>query len=395
MTAAPKSSGKKVVVVASLAWSLINFRGQLLSDMVAAGHDVVAVAPEDDPEVARELAARGVRYRVVPMRRASISIASDIRTLMALYGLFRAERPDLVLAYTQKPIVYAGLAARMAGIPRFVAMISGLGHVFSDGGGRAQAVLRGLVSQLYRQALTGVATVFVFNSDDRAELLKHRIITADVPVVQVPGSGIDTRRFVAAPLPAGAPVFLLVARLLRNKGLYEFVEAARRIRANHPEVRCQLLGPRDPNPAGITAAELASWQAEGVIEYLGETRDVVPFFAGASVFVLPTWYREGLPRTILEAMASGRAVITSLAPGCRDAVEDGANGWLVPVRDTAALTAAMQRFVDDPQLIVAMGARSRMLAEARYDVRIVNHLLLSTMNLLPPAPAAAQLSDAA
>ena len=205
--------------------------------------------------------------------------------------------------------------------------------------------------------------------------------------MQVPGSGIDTRRFTAAPVPAGPPVFLLVARLLGNKGLNEFVAAARAVRARHPGVRCQLLGPVDINPAAITPAQLAAWQAEGAIEYLGETRDVAPYFAASSVFVLPTWYREGLPRTILEAMATGRAVITSDAPGCRDAVTDGWNGLLVPPRDSAALTAAMQRFVDDPGLAATMGGRSRERAEAVYDVRKVNRLLLTTMGLVRAADA--------
>jgi glycosyltransferase involved in cell wall biosynthesis len=181
-------------------------------------------------------------------------------------------------------------------------------------------------------------------------------------------------------------VFLLVARLLCNKGLREYVAAARQVRRACPEARFQILGPHDANPAGLPEAELRSWIAEGVIEYLGETRDVTPFLAAATVFVLPTWYREGLPRTILEAMATGRAVITTDAPGCRDAVTDGDNGLLVPVRNADALAAAMRRFIDDPSLAARMGARGRRLAETRYDVAIVNRTLLDTMDLsAPPA----------
>ena len=386
-------SPQTVVVVSSLAWSLINFRGQLLSDMVAAGHRVIAVAPEPDAEIERELTRRGVIYRVVPMRRASISVAADIATLRALVALFRAERPDTVLAYTQKPIVYAGLASRIVGGIAFFAMVSGLGHAFSGQGGWFSAALRTVVARLYRHALADAAGAFVFNSDDRGEMLRHNMVAPSLPVVQVPGSGIDTDRFVALPVRAGAPVFLLVARLLRNKGLGEFVAAARAIRARNPAVRCQLLGPLDANPEAISANDIAAWQAEGVIEYLGETHDVAPYFAAASVFVLPTWYREGLPRTILEAMATGRAVIASDTPGCRDAVTEGWNGLLVPPRDSERLAAAMQRFVDEPGLATKMGARARDRAEAVYDVRKVNRLLLTTMKLLPDAPVVADTME--
>lgn len=376
---------KRVLVVASLAWSLVNFRGRLLSDMVAAGHDVIAAAPDADADVARILAGMGVRNVCIPMQRAAIGIGSDLRTLSALIRLIRAERPDVILAYTQKPIVYSGIAARIVGGTRFHAMVSGLGHAFSPDGG---ALLRAILARLYRLALGGAATVIVFNSDDGAEMRRHAMIPSGVPVLQVPGSGIDTARFAQAPLLAGPPVFLLVARLLGNKGLREYVAAARQLRRTCPHARFQLLGPHDANPAGLPASELQSWVTEGTIEYLGETRDVAPFLAAATVFVLPTWYREGLPRTILEAMATGRAVITTDAPGCRDAVSDGDNGFLVPVRDVDALAVAMRRFIDDPSLAARMGARGRHIAETRYDVAIVNRMLLDTLGLAPSAAKA-------
>lgn len=377
----PAAPAQKIVVVASLAWSLINFRGQLLADLVAAGHDVLAVAPEHDADVEHQLAARGVRYQAVAMRRASLSIGSDLAFLASLVALFRRERPTLVLAYTQKPIVYAGLAARMVDGIRFFAMCTGLGHAFSAGGGMRRTALRWIVARLYRHALHGAAGLIVFNSDDHAEMRHHGMIGDGLPVERVSGSGIDTGRFAAAAVPAGPPVFLLVARLLRNKGLVEYVEAARRIKTVHPEVRFQLLGPFDQNPASISPREIAAWEDEGIIEYLGETRDVAPFFAAASVFVLPTWYREGLPRTILEAMATGRAVIASDAPGCRDAVSEGFNGFLVPVRNAAALATAMQRFVDDPALAGRLGRNARSLAEKQYDVRCVNRHLMTFLGL--------------
>jgi glycosyltransferase involved in cell wall biosynthesis len=223
--------------------------------------------------------------------------------------------------------------------------------------------------------------VIVFNPDDGNELKTRGIVRPGQPMIEVAGSGIDLSYYAKAPLPSGPPVFLLIARLLRQKGLLEYVEAARRLRAKHPGVRVQLLGPLDPNPSGIARAELDAWVREGAIEYLGETRDVRPYLAASIVYVLPSYYREGIPRTVLEAMATGRAIITTDAPGCRETVTPGENGFLVPVRDPAALASAMERFVIDRSLAARMGSQSREMAEARFDVHRVNQTLLMTMGL--------------
>ncbi|WP_232476132.1 glycosyltransferase family 4 protein [Flavisphingomonas formosensis] len=381
----------KIVVVASLAYSLVNFRGRLLTDMVANGHEVLACAPEEDAEIAARLAAIGVAYRMMPMARTGLDPFEDLKTVRWLRRCFVEERPDLVLAYTQKPIIYAGLACRLAKGPLFYAMVSGLGHAFGE---EARPWLRRLVAALYRPALARASAVFVFNADDRGEMLKHRMIRPEARVVQVPGTGVDLSHYAAAPVPADGPRFLMIARLLKSKGLFDYVEAARRIRRDRPDVRFALLGPLDPNPAGIDAAQVAAWQAEGVIDYLGETRDVRPHLAAASVFVLPSWYREGLPRTILEAMATGRAVITTDMPGCREPIDTGVNGFLVEPRDVDGLTAALWRFVDDPGLAVAMGARALETARTRFSVERVNGILLSTMALgTPQAPAEPRRQD--
>ena len=366
----------KIVVVASLAFSLVNFRGRLLADMIAAGNEVIACAPDDDIEVAAALAGLGVTYRAMPMSRTGLNPFADLRTLVWLIGLFARERPDVVLAYTQKPIIYAGLASRIARRPRFLPMVSGLGHAFSDESGRW---LRRLVATLYRQALTKAETVFVFNSDDEEEMLRNGMMRRDVPVVQLPGSGVDLDRYSVAPLPKGPLRFLMIARLLRSKGLIEYVEAARRIRARHPEIRFALLGPLDPNPDGVGQAQVDAWQRDGVIDYLGEVRDVRPHLAAASVFVLPSWYREGLPRTILEAMATGRAVVTTDMPGCREPVEQGITGIIVAPRDIEALEGAMMAFVRDPGLAVTMGEHGRRAVAARFSVERVNAMLLAAL----------------
>jgi glycosyltransferase involved in cell wall biosynthesis len=366
----------KIVVVASLAFSLVNFRGRLLADMTAAGNEVIACAPDDDADVAAALAGMGVTYRAMPMSRTGLNPFADLRTLIWLIGLFARERPDVVLAYTQKPIIYAGLASRIVHRPRFLPMVSGLGHAFSDESGRW---LRRLVATLYWQALAKAETVFVFNGDDEEEMLRNGMMRRDVPVVQLPGSGVDLDRYAVAPLPKGPLRFLMIARLLRSKGLIEYVEAARRIRVRHPDIRFALLGPLDPNPDGVGQAQVDAWQRDGVIDYLGEVRDVRPHLAAASVFVLPSWYREGLPRTILEAMATGRAVVTTDMPGCREPVEQGITGIIVAPRDIEALEGAMMAFVRDPGLAVTMGECGRRAVAARFSVERVNAMLLAAL----------------
>jgi lipopolysaccharide/colanic/teichoic acid biosynthesis glycosyltransferase/glycosyltransferase involved in cell wall biosynthesis len=374
----------KIIVVASLTKSLINFRRSLLEDLVKTGAEVVACAPEEDAETVGRLQAMRVSFRRMPMERASTNPVGDLKTLFALTGIFREERPDIVLAYTQKPIIYGGLAARLARVPRFYAMQSGLGFTFSEE--NRNALLRRLVSVLYRAGVKQADAVFVFNRDDEDEMRRHGILTGQ-RVVRVPGSGVDVSDYPHAPPPSGEPVFLVVARLMRDKGHYEFVEAARTLKARWPSARFQILGPFDANPASIAAKDLAAWRSEGVVEYLGETDNVRPFLAGSSVFVLPSYHREGLPRSILEAMSTGRAVITTDMPGCRETVEEGVNGFLVPPKDSSALADAMERFLKNPSLVQSMGAASRARAERKFAVSIVNAILFRTMGLTGDAGA--------
>ena len=380
----------KVLVLASLAYSLVNFRAALLREMVAEGHQVVACAPDEDPAVIATLSAMGVRFISVPMDRAGTNPVRDLVTLRALARTIRNEAPDICLAYTQKPIIYGGIAARIVGGPtRFFAMVSGLGHVYSDDHPASwlRRALRWVTSILYRRAVARAAGIFVFNADDAEEMRRHRIVGRDRKIIQVPGSGIDTVAFPHVPIPDGAPVFLLIARLLRNKGIGEFVDAAASVRTRYPETRFQILGPPEPGPAGFTDEEIDAWRARGV-EYLGATREVRPYLARSSVFVLPTYYREGLPRTILEALATGRPIITTDTPGCRETVVPGENGLLVPPRDVPALARAMEQLAGDPERVRSMGAHARQLAQQHFRVDKVNAQLLSEMGLTgtPPEP---------
>ncbi|GMN04245.1 glycosyltransferase family 4 protein [Erythrobacter sp. MTPC3] len=371
----------KIVVLSSLAFSLVNFRGKLLEAMRGAGHEVIAVAPDDDPKVAAKLAEMGIAFRTVSMARAGTNPLADLKTIGEYVSLFREERPDVVVAYTQKPIIYGGIACRIAGIDRYYALMSGLGYLFSDAAS-GRGLLKSVFCRLYRAGLVPAKRIFVFNSDDRQDMLDSGIIDKASPVLQVPGSGVDLTRFVSAPPPEGSPRFLMIGRLMEDKGVWEYARAAKMLKDRGLDARFSLIGRPEPsNPTGLDDADIEQLTRDYPVEVLPETDDVPGFLRASHVFVLPTYYREGLPRTILEALAVGRAVITTDMPGCRDAVSDGENGYLVKPRDAGSLAEAMEKLIADRALLESMGRHSRHLAETVYDVNKVNALLMEEMEL--------------
>lgn len=384
-TAKPHRAGdrRKIAVVCSYTVSLVNFRYRLLEAMVKNGHDVVAIGPEYHAPTVDALAEIGISFVRVPMARAGFNPFADLRTLTALWTALRRFAPDVILCYTMKPIVYGLVAARLAGVKQRHALITGLGYIFSDdsSNGARHALIRRIATWMYRIALLGGGRVFVYNDADANDVRAGRMVSDVTRIVPVPGSGVDFDRFTFSDLPAGGPVFLMIARLLREKGVFEFIEAARSLRRQHPQARFRILGPIDPSPLAIPRNEVDQWAADGVVDYLGETLDVRPYLAACTVFVLPSYYREGIPRSIMEAMATGRAIITADTPGCRDTVVEGENGFVVPPRDPMRLAAAMKRFIDDPALAERMGRRSLEIAHSRFDTRAVNRLLLREMVL--------------
>lgn len=371
-----------IVVIASLTRSLVIFRLELLKAMVAAGHRVTALAPDDDADAARTLAGIGVSFRRIPMARTGTNPIADLRTMASLYRTMRSLSPDILFAYTMKPIIYGGLAARLAGVRRRFAMFTGFGYMFgSEGETVSGSALRWLSVQLYRRALVGASAAFFYNDADGEDIRRHAMLGTGTPMIAISGSGVDLDLYERQPIPPGPPVFLLVARLLREKGILEFAEAARALKTRYPQARFQILGPFYESPLAIGRSDLQRLQTDGAVEYLGETSDVRPYLSASTVFVLPSYYREGIPRSALEALATGRAIVTTDAPGCRETVIDGQNGVLVPPRDAGALAAAMARFLEDPALAVTMGTRSRRLAEERFDVHAINRALLGALEL--------------
>jgi glycosyltransferase involved in cell wall biosynthesis len=295
-----------------------------------------------------------------------------------LRGLLADVRPDVLISYTIKPVILGALAGRRARVPTIVSLITGVGYAFTEGREIKRLAIRALAWLLYRQALTRSTAIVFQNPDDEALFRRLGLVAPHANVHRVNGSGVDLEHFAPAPLPNG-PAFLMIARLLKDKGIREFAEAAKRLKAEHPAVRIALVGRLDPSPDSLSAAELEELLRHG-IDFEGEVADVRPAIRDCSVYVLPS-YREGTPRSVLEAMAMGRAILTTDAPGCRETVRNGDNGWLIPPRETDALYEAMLRFVADPSLARRMGPRSRRLAERKFDVRAVNCRLLKIAGL--------------
>ncbi|PKP85268.1 MAG: glycosyltransferase family 1 protein [Alphaproteobacteria bacterium HGW-Alphaproteobacteria-2] len=373
----------RILVVGSHATGLRNFRGALIEELLSRGHEVVTAAPglRADGSTRDWLEERGVACQDIPLTRTGLRPDADLRTFFALYRLMRQVRPDVSLCYTVKPVVWGGLAAWCARVPRRVALITGLGYAFTGEARGKRARVRMIVQRLYAIALRRATLVLFQNPDDRADFARWGLLPPDVPVEVVNGSGVDVEAFAPAPLPEGPLRFLLIARLLGDKGIREYVAAAARLRSRWPGAEFHLVGPPDPNPDAIAREEVERWHASGNVIWHGELEDVRPAIAAAHVYVLPSYYREGTPRTALEAMAMGRPVITTDTPGCRETVQEGRSGFLVPARDAETLAAAMERFLDQPDLLVGMGQAARQLAEERYDVRKVNAAILSAMDL--------------
>jgi len=367
------------MVIASYAPSLITFRGDMMRAFQERGHEVVACSPDPDPATLESLAEMGVKHRIFSLQRAGLNPLADLASYRELRRIMAEESPDLVLAYTIKPVIYGCLAAGRAGVPAIHALITGLGTAFLTEGLRARA-LSFVAERLYRAALAHCRRVFFQNPDDR-DLFLNRHIVDGAKCEVVNGSGINLERFPRVDTPAGPPRFLLIARLIADKGIREYARAAALVRERYPDARFSLVGFFENHPRAIGRQEVSGWTDQGLLEFPGARDDVRGDLAACTVFVLPTSYHEGLPRTILEAMATGRAVITTDRPGCRETVADGANGFLIPAGDTEALVEAMVRYCDDPQLAPAHGEVSRRFAEKKFDVHAVNAALISGMNL--------------
>lgn len=356
----------RILLTGNTCFKIANFREGLVRTLVSRGHEVVVLAPTD--QTRDKLITMGCRVLDLPMQRNGTSPLAEAALLFRMYRTLRRERPTIVFGYTIKNNIYAGIACRWLRVP-FVPNVTGLGPAFNDVG-----LLNRVIRLLYRIAFARARLVFFQNSEDQATFLRARLIPINRSRL-LPGSGVDLARFAARPLPNAdhGVVFLFVARLLWEKGAGLFAEAAREMRARDPSLRFQVLGPIDSaSRSAISAEQIQAWVDEGCIEYLGAMSDVRPALEAAHCLVLPTWYREGTPRVLLEAAAMGRPAITTDTPGCRDAVVDGETGFLCAPRSLKSLIEALERFIQmSPDARKTMSDRGRSRAEAEFDERKV------------------------
>lgn len=372
---------KKILISSNMIWTISQFRLGLIRALIDRGYELVCVADNDNFSVLSEvkLAEAGARFVRLPVGRKSMNPLQELTYLVQFYRLLKREKPDLVINYTVKPIVYGSIAARILGIPS-LAVTTGLGFVFT----RNNWLTR-FIKLLYRFSLQFPAKVFFLNPDDKNALIQDKLVDEGKAFI-LPGEGVDTayyhptRKF----LPSKTFSFLLIARLLREKGVGEYVEAARLLQASHGhQVECQLIGHIDPdNPGAISRKQLGKWVREGVVNYLGSSDDIRPVIADADCVVLPS-YREGVPRTLMEAASMAKPLIASDCIGCREVIDHGKNGYLCRVKDHVDLYSKM---VDMMKLTIEeralMGFMGRQKMIDTFDEQIVIRAYLDELKQL-------------
>jgi len=368
-----------ICLVCNTGFAIYTYRQGLIRMLVAKGVRVVVLAPRD--RTFPLLEQMGCECIDLPVASKGTNPLHDLRTLAALYSHYRRIRPSVVFHYTIKANIYGSVAAWLARVPS-IAVTTGLGYVFIQKSHAAR-----VAKALYRFAFRFPREVWFLNRDDEQAFLNERLLTHPERAKLLHGEGVDIDHFALAPLPEAGPVtFVLIGRLLWDKGVGEYVEAARMLRARYPGARFQLLGPVGvDNPSAITQADIDGWSKEGIVEYLGEAHDVRPFIANADCVVLPS-YREGIPRTLMEASAMGRPIVATNVPGCREVVDDGVTGLLCEVKNARSLVDALARILEmTGEARRGMGTRGREKVVAEFDEALVIERYRQTLYALTGA----------
>ncbi|KAF0821733.1 glycosyltransferase family 4 protein [Cytobacillus firmus] len=367
----------KIAVLSSHTSSLFWFRMDMMKDFIENGHTVIALGSEPEAEWKKKFQEYNIDYRQLYVERNGMNPLKDLKTLRFLYTFMKKERPDKVFAYQAKTVVYGSIAAKFNGVSEVYPLIAGLGSIFR-GEGFKNKIVKTIMKIEYLAACKCSKKVFFQNQDDKNEFIQNGLVKDNKTVI-INGSGVDLEKFKPTQFPK-EPAFLYIGRLIKDKGIIEYLEACREVKDKHPKVRCLLVGPFDSNPSALKPDELKPYIENGVIEYLGEQTDVRPFISQCSTYVLPS-YHEGTPKTVLEAMAMGRSIITSDAPGCRETVIEGLNGYLVKVKDIKGLTNKMEYLISNREVCKNMGQESEKIAREKYDVKVVNQSIIQTMGL--------------
>ncbi len=367
---------KKIVLIGAEPASLLNFRGDLISDLVKSGYSVTTISNLPSPQLMTKLRGLGADHKTVPFDRRGLNPFGDFITLIKLLKILWYKRPDLVLSYTIKPVIWGGLVCLILGI-NHVSMITGIGTSLHSKTDIKNNLVRLLVLFLYRLSLNRAKSV-IFQNQDNLEFFKKKRLISSHQGVLINGSGVNTSFYAYSAPSIKKFKFLCIARLLKEKGIYEFIKAAEQVKLIYPDAEFQLLGGEDESRDSVPISLIERMHERRIITYYGEVEDVRPYLGESSVFILPS-YHEGLPRSSLEAMSTGRAVITTNAPGCKDTVEQGVNGFLVEVGNVEHLVEKIKYFIQNPIKITEMGLASRNLVMNKFDVKIINNHLLDVI----------------
>jgi glycosyltransferase involved in cell wall biosynthesis len=373
-----RTGNKTIAFVGADANYLLRFRGPIMKRFVEKGYNVSAISPPSSLANPDQFSNLGVSFVEWSIKKSSLNVITEVVQIFSLYKILSIIRPNITFSHTIKSVIYCNLISRSIGVGRVVSLLPGLGYAFTQGGGIKRIFVRCIATLGYRIAL-GFADMAIFqNNDDLAFMRRVGALPSKTTTALVPGSGVDMTHFSRQPLRTGPMTFLMVARLLKDKGVGEFIEAARMVRAKHDGARFVMVGGADSNPTAFSQTEIDSWVDEGIVEAPGHIDDPRQYYADCHVFVLPS-YREGIPRTNLEAMSTGRAIITTNAPGCRETVIDGLNGILVNARSAKSLADAMFALVENPERVASMGGASHALCSERFELNSVADL---TFNLI-------------
>lgn len=357
----------KIVLFANTDWYLYNYRMPLAQELRKRGHEVVLMSPRGD--YAQYLEKEGLRWITFPFTRQGKNPFAELKTIWRLKKVYQTEKPDVVHHFTIKCVLYGSIAGRMAGVRRIINAVPGLGYIFINKGFSAY-LLREMVKLFYKFALTGTTVIFQ-NPDDQSLFVNERIVKNGQHYL-IKGSGVDMSRFTPQPEAAGIPTVVLPARLLWSKGIKEFVKAGIALRDKGVQARFVLAGKGDPgNPEAVADSQLETWQQQGVVEWWKWTDDILSIYQRAHIVCLPSYYGEGVPRTLIEACACGRPVVATDMPGCREVVRHGENGYLVKPHQIEELADALRNLIENTKLRLEMGQRGRQIVENDFSLEKV------------------------
>lgn len=366
---------KRILLIASLSGSLINFRGDFIKSMVDQGFQVFAAAPEHPVDIQTKLKELGAIPVEFNLNRTGLNPIKDLQSIKELKALIKKHHIDLVFPYTVKPVIYGSIAANQCKVP-VISLITGLGYAFTGLSTKARLLQR-FNETLYKLSIRKNKVIVFQNKDDHQLFLDRKIISKNQKVAFVSGSGVNLNRFsFKEKQPSEHVSFLLVARLIKEKGIAFYMDAAKILKAKYPKTEFHLIGSPETSPSAISVDELNTLHNDGIIVFHGEQSNISEHLHNNDIFVLPSYYREGLPRTTLEACACGNPIITTDSVGCRESVKEGVNGFLIQPQNLEALIKPMEFFITHPEKIKEMGRNSRTYAEERFDVTIINNDLL-------------------